>query len=96
MVEYTPGIDSLFAALTDPVRRDIFERTTDDELTVNQIALEYDMSLAAVSKHLKVLQEANLIRKRRDGRYIFVRSTPGGLRDAAEYMRQFDQFLQEV
>jgi len=44
MVEYTPHIDIIFSALADPIRRDILERTTDSELTVNEIALEYDIS----------------------------------------------------
>lgn len=91
MVEYTFRIDDIFSSLSDPIRRDILERTSDAELTVNQIALEYDISLAAISKHLKVLFEAGLISRRKDGRYHYIRTNPEGMREAVEYMRQYEQ-----
>jgi DNA-binding transcriptional ArsR family regulator len=91
MVEYTLRIDQIFSALADPIRRDILERTSDGELTVNQIAIDYDVSLAAVSKHLKVLFDAGLITRRKDGRYQFIRTKPEGMREAVEYMQQYEQ-----
>ena len=91
MVEYTSRIDDIYSALADPIRRDILERTAGSELTVNQIAVEYDISLAAISKHLKVLFEAGLINRRKDGRYQFVRTRPEGMRDAIAYMNQYEQ-----
>lgn len=95
MVEYTLGIDNIFSALADPTRRDILERTTDGELTVNEIALEYDMSLAAISKHLKVLFGAGLINKRKDGRYNYVSARTEGMREAAQYLKQYEQLWTE-
>ncbi|MES2876343.1 MAG: metalloregulator ArsR/SmtB family transcription factor [Patescibacteria group bacterium] len=95
MVEYTLRIDTIFSALADPIRRDILERTSAVELTVNQIALEYDISLAAISKHLKVLFEAGLIRKRKDGRFNYVSAHADGMREAAVYMQQFEQLWTE-
>ncbi len=95
MVEYTFHIDNIFSALADPIRRDILERTSDGELTVNQIALEYDISLAAISKHLKVLFEAGLIRKRKDGRFNYVSTKPEGMREAAGYIKQYEQLWSE-
>ena len=91
MVEYTSRLDLVFSALADPIRRDILERVSVGEHTVNQIALEYDMSLAAVSKHLKVLFEAGLIRRRKDGRFIYVSLEPGGLSEIYIYTQQHDQ-----
>lgn len=91
MVEYTSRIDDIYSALADPIRRDILERTAGVELTVNQIAVEYDISLAAISKHLKVLFDAGLINRRKDGRYQFVRTRPEGMRDAIAYMNQYEQ-----
>lgn len=91
MVEYTNHIDDIFSALADPIRRDILERTSAGELTVNQIALEYDISLAATSKHLKVLQDTGLIGKRKDGRYNYVSASPDGMREAVAYLRQYEQ-----
>lgn len=90
MVEYTSREDIIFAALADPVRRDIIERVYGSELTVGQIAIEYDMSLAAVSKHLKVLFDADLIRKRRDGKYFYVSAHPAGMQAGLEYMLQYE------
>jgi DNA-binding transcriptional ArsR family regulator len=95
MVEYTFGINDIFSALADPIRRDILERTSDEELTVNQIALEYDVSLAAISKHLKVLYDAGLINRRKDGRYNYIRTKPDGMRDAVAYMQQYEQLWSE-
>ena len=90
MVDYRLRIDSLFIALSDSTRRDILERTLGTALTVNQIAIDYDMSLAAVSKHLKVLDDAGLITKRKSGRYVFISGRPEGLNEAREYLAQFE------
>ncbi len=90
MVDYRLHLDSLFIALSDSTRRDILERTSDIALTVNQIAIDYDMSLAAVSKHLKVLEDARLITKRKRGRYVFVSTYPEGLNEANEYLAQYN------
>ena len=92
MVEYTPHIYTIFSALADPVRGEILERTTDGELTVNEIASEYDISLAAISKNLKVLDDAGLTTKRKDGRYHYVSTRTEGMREAAGYLQQYEQF----
>ena len=55
-----------FAALSDPVRRDIISRLTVGDATVNDLAAPYDISLQAVSKHLKVLEEAGLVSRRKE------------------------------
>ena len=89
MVDYRLRIDSLFIALSDSTRRDILDRTLGTALTVNQIANDYDMSLAAVSKHLKVLDEAGLITKRKNGRFVFISARPEGLLEAHDYIAQY-------
>ena len=89
MVDYRLRIDSVFVALSDATRRDILERTMTTALTVNQIAVDYDMSLAAVSKHLKVLDEAGLITKRKNGRFVFISAHPAGMDEAYEYIAQY-------
>lgn len=91
MVEHISPIDDIFSALADPVRRDILERTAENELTVNQIAIEYDMSLAAVSKHLKVLADAGLVTRRKAGRFIFVRTNRNGITTAFSYLTQYEE-----
>ena len=59
-------LSQVFAALADPTRRDIVARLSVGDATVNAIAEPYDVSLQAVSKHLKVLEEAGLVTKTRD------------------------------
>ena len=61
------SLSRAFAALADPIRRDIVARLTADDATVTELAEPYDVSLQAVSKHLTVLEAAGLISRRRDG-----------------------------
>ena len=61
------SLSRAFAALADPIRRDIVARLTVDDATVTELAEPYDVSLQAVSKHLVVLETAGLISRRRDG-----------------------------
>ena len=66
------AVDALsrtFAALADPTRRAILDRLVEGDATVNEIAEPFEMSLQAVSKHLKVLEEAGLLSKGRDGQH---------------------------
>ncbi|MFP5331084.1 MAG: ArsR/SmtB family transcription factor, partial [Acidimicrobiia bacterium] len=60
------SLSQVFAALADPTRRDIVARLTDGDATVTELAEPYDMSLQAVSKHLRVLEDAGLVTRRRD------------------------------
>jgi DNA-binding transcriptional ArsR family regulator len=94
MVEYTFSLDSTFGALSDPTRRDILRRVSDAELSVGQLARFYDLTFAAVSKHLKVLEKARLIIKRRNGKEQLVSLAPQALADAAEYIEWYKQFMQ--
>ena len=59
-------LSRVFAALADPTRRDIVARLTEQDATVGELAAPYDVSLQAVSKHLKVLEEAGLVTRTRD------------------------------
>jgi DNA-binding transcriptional ArsR family regulator len=90
MVEYTLQLDSVFASLADPTRRDILSRLLQGRLTVSEIALPYDVSLAAISKHLKILEGARMIRKKREGRKTYITLSPAALRDADEYLKQYE------
>jgi DNA-binding transcriptional ArsR family regulator len=91
MVEYTLSLDSIFGSLADPTRRDILQRVAGQELTVGEIAQPYDMSLAAISKHLKVMERAKLIIKRRKGKEQMVRLAPRAFADASEYLEWYKQ-----
>ena len=94
MVEYTFSLDSTFGALSDPTRRDILRRVSDAELSVGQLARFYDLTFSAISKHLKVLEKARLIIKRRNGKEQLVSLAPQALADAAEYIEWYKQFME--
>jgi DNA-binding transcriptional ArsR family regulator len=94
MVEYVLNLDSIFASLADPTRRDILRRVSDSELSVGEIAHPYDLTFSAVSKHLKVLEKAKLIIKRRQGKEQIVSLAPQALADAAEYLNWYRQFME--
>ena len=95
MVEYSLSLDEVFGSLADPTRRDILSRTSLSELSVSEIAAPYDISLAAVSKHLKILEKAKLIVKRRRGKQYLVQAAPFAFKDAAEYLEQYGKLLNE-
>lgn len=90
MVEYTLQLDSIFSSLADTTRRDILRRVAQAELSVSEIAMPYDMSLAAISKHLKILEKAQLIMKRRQGNKQLITAHPATLQQAAEYLRDYE------
>lgn len=89
MVEYSLRLDTVFGSLADPTRRDILRRVARSELSVSEISAPYDMSLAAVSKHLKILEKARLVVKRRKGKQQFVQASPKAFREAEEYLEQY-------
>jgi DNA-binding transcriptional ArsR family regulator len=92
MIAYTAELDMIFAALADPTRRDILARLVRAELTVGEIAKAYLLSFAAVSKHLKVLERAGLVSKRRMGRERYVCLAPEGMQQAVAYVRPYETY----
>lgn len=95
MVEYSLQLDTIFGSLADGTRRDILQRVANRELSVGEIAKGYDMSLAAISKHLKTLERAQLIIKRRRGKYYYVQAAPETLKTAEDYLRQYENLWDE-
>ena len=93
-----------FAALADPTRRAILVRLAEGEATVNELAEPFDISLQAVSKHLKVLEAARLISRGRDAQYRPCRFEPAPLEAASDWIvenrqiwtERFDQLEQHV
>jgi len=94
MVEYTNQLDTIFASLSDPVRRDILNRVARYEYSVGELVAFYDLSFAAISKHLKVLERACLIRKRKEGKKHMISLAPGALHLADKYLEQYRHMLQ--
>jgi len=89
MVEYTLSLDTIFSSLADPIRRDILNRVRYGELNVSEIASPYPISLAAISKHLKILERAQLITKRKQGKEQLVTISPAALKQADDYIEQY-------
>ena len=85
-------LSQVFAALADPTRRAILERLADGEATVNQLAEPFAMSLQAVSKHLKVLETAGLVRRGKDAQYRPARLEATRLRTAAAWLDDYRVF----
>ncbi len=94
MVEYTVQLDSIFASLSDPTRRDILSRVANAELSISELVASYDISFAAISKHLKVMERAKLIVKRKEGKKQMVSMAPGALMSADEYLEQYRRMWQ--
>ncbi len=90
MVEYTLQLDSIFSSLADATRRDILKRVSKKEYSISEIARHYKLTLAAISKHLMVLQKARLIVKRRRGKEQIVSLSPIALKDASEYLKNYE------
>lgn len=90
MTAHTLQLNSIFSALADPTRRDILKRVGKRELPVSEIAKPYKLTLAAISKHLKVLEEAKLILKRRQGKQQLVQASPIALKDAADHLKMYE------
>jgi DNA-binding transcriptional ArsR family regulator len=84
-------LDQLFGALADATRRDILSRVMDADASVSELAARYEMSFAAVQKHVAVLHRAHLVTKRKDGRAQRVAGNPAALHRANRLLAQFEQ-----
>ncbi|PRY21902.1 ArsR family transcriptional regulator [Aliiruegeria haliotis] len=87
-----PTLDTVFAALADPTRRRILTMLLEDDMAVTDVAEPFEMSLAAVSKHLMILTRAGLISQEKRGRLKWCKLEPDALRDASIWMQSFGQF----
>lgn len=84
-------VDRVFHALAAQTRRDILARTSEQELNVSELAESYDMSFAAVQKHVAVLEQANLIIKRAEGRERLVRANPEMIARARILLARYEE-----
>ena len=91
----TDKLDRTFAALADPTRRAILARLAGGETTVTELAEPFEMSLPAVSKHLKVLERAGLIVRSRERQWRPARLEAGPLKEVAEWAEDYRSFWQE-
>src|SRR5947208_3944472 len=95
MVKYPSSrLDQTFAALADPTRRRMLEQLARGNRCVTDLARPHAMSLPAVSKHLRVLEKAGLLRRRRYGRVHEMRLDAKPLRQAAQWVDEYRKFWQ--
>jgi len=83
---------AVWTALADPTRRAIIERLTRGPTRVTDVAAPFDMSLNAVSKHIKVLEAARLVRRTRQGREHTIELDPAPLREVTRWASELEQF----
>lgn len=88
-------LSATFSALADPTRRAILARLAAGEVSVTELARPFDLSLPAVSKHLKVLQRAGLITQGRNAQWRPCRLEAGRLKEAAEWVGEYRRFWDE-
>src|ERR671919_1846693 len=91
----TERLDRTFGALADPTRRAILARLAAGEASVTELAAPFEMSLPAVSKHLKVLERAGLIARGRERQWRPARLEPRPLKEAAEWTERYRRFWEE-
>jgi len=91
MVKY-PSLDATFHALSDPIRRRILARLEMGEASVTEVAAPFRVSLPAVSKHIRVLEKAGLLARRRHGRVHSLRLVARPLREAAQWIEHYRRF----
>jgi len=85
-------MDAVFHALAHRARRDMLDRLAAGEQTVGELAGPFDMSLAAASKHVKVLEQAGLVERRVEGRRHVCRLAPDRLAEAGEWLKSHERF----
>src|SRR5437762_10815035 len=88
-------LSATFAALADPTRRAILARLASGETSVTELAKPFEMSMPAVSKHLKVLERAGLIARGREAQWRPCRLEAGPLKDAAEWVEHYRRFWEQ-
>ena len=89
------GLDRVFFALSDPVRRDILERLDGSDLLVSEIAAGFSISLQAVSRHIQVLVRAGLVKQARTGRISRCSLDAGPIADVALWINRYSKYWQE-
>ena len=85
----------VFQALADPSRRAIFESLTRGEVTVKDLTARFDISQPAVSQHLSTLKDAGLVNARREGRCVYYRVEPRGMKPLIDWIAHYRAFWTE-
>lgn len=89
----TDHLDTTFSALSDPVRRAMLTRLAQGEASVSELAAPFNMSLPAISRHIRVLEDAGLLTRRRAGRIHWLSLAPRPLEQAAQWLADYEPFF---
>lgn len=92
MVNYSLNLDNTFSALSDPTRRAIISELAKGDASIMELAYPFDMSLPAVSKHIRILEQAGLLTRKKQGRVQYCRLNARPLRAAAKWLTFYQQF----
>jgi DNA-binding transcriptional ArsR family regulator len=95
MVTNSSQLDLIFSALADPIRRAILARLAEGEATVGELARPFDVSRPAISKHLRVLERAGLVRRTPDGRLSRCGLDAAPLQEAARWVERYRVFWED-
>jgi DNA-binding transcriptional ArsR family regulator len=95
MTAATQDLSVVFAALADPTRRAMLDRLRSGEATLNELALPFEMSVQAVSQHLKVLERAGLVTRGRVAQTRPARLSSSGLQAASGWLERYREFWEE-
>jgi DNA-binding transcriptional ArsR family regulator len=95
MVKYEQALDAVFGALADPTRRGVLEKLAGGSLPVTELAAPHDMSLPGFLKHLRVLEDAGLIERSKEGRVVSCELSAAPMKAAAAWMARYEKFWTE-
>jgi DNA-binding transcriptional ArsR family regulator len=96
MVQYSPTVDRAFAALADPTRRAVLERLGTGSATISTLAEPFGMSLTGMKKHVRLLEEAQLVRTEKVGRARRCTLVPYAFEGISTWLQRLDRFAQVV
>jgi DNA-binding transcriptional ArsR family regulator len=94
MVQSAPALDTGFAALSDPTRRGIVERLGSGDASISELAVDFDMTLTGVKKHVRVLEEAGLVSTEKVGRVRHCTLGPRRLEEETAWIARYEQMLE--
>jgi DNA-binding transcriptional ArsR family regulator len=96
MVQYPPTVDRAFAALADPTRRAVLERLAPGSATISELAEPFGISLTGMKKHVRLLEEANLVVTEKVGRARRCTLVPYAFEGISAWLQRLDRFAQVV
>jgi DNA-binding transcriptional ArsR family regulator len=96
MVQYSPAVDRAFSALADPTRRGVLERLGSGSVTISEISEPFGMSLTGMKKHIRLLEEAELVTTEKIGRVRRCMLAPYAFEGMTTWLQRLDRFAQVV